>query len=85
MTIISQISAFENLSEFIPFVEEALSNGDNIYEISYILLAMSKVPSVFQALIQKRIVEKYLNFDVPESLVEKKNEFKTKYFNSLHE
>jgi hypothetical protein len=85
MTIISQIFAFENLSELIPFVDEALSNGDNIYEVSYILLAMLKVPSVFQALIQKGIAEKYLSLGVPNSLVKKKNEFKTKYFSSLHE
>jgi hypothetical protein len=37
---------------------------------------MLKVPSVFQALIQKGIAEKYLSLDVPESLVEKKNELK---------
>jgi hypothetical protein len=76
MTIISQISAFENLNELILFIEETLSNGDNIYEVSDILLEMSKVSYVFQVLIEKGIAEKYLSLDVPESLVEKKNELK---------
>jgi hypothetical protein len=67
--IISQIAIFENLNELIPFIEEALSDENHIYEVSDILLLMLKVPVLFQALIQKGISEKYLSFDVPESLM----------------
>jgi hypothetical protein len=69
MIIISQIGTFENLIKFIPFIDEAFFNENHIYEISYIPLIMSKVSTVFQTLIQRRISEKYFNTDLTESLI----------------